>query len=214
MRAIFLYSMATGKSVQITDGMADAISPAFDASGKYLYFLASTNYGLKSGWLDMSSQEHYTRRNVYLMVLSKDEPSPFLPSLVDEPGRELASADSTPAKPARAPMPGRRAPAPRLDTATATRVDLEGIQQRIVPLAIPPGDYGNLLPGSTGTFFFTETPFPSRPAWRGVPPLAVPSRREAVAHVRGRNHRVRRVRRHQEDALRHARQSLEHRRHR
>ena len=163
MRAIFLYSMATGKSVQITDGTADVISPAFDASGKYLYFLASTNYGLKSGWLDMSSQEHYVRRSVYLTVLSKDEPSPFLPSLVDEPGRELASQDSAPAKPARAAAPGKHAPAPRLDTASVTRVDLDGIQQRIIPLSVPPGDYGNLLPGSTGTFFFTETPFPSQP---------------------------------------------------
>ena len=55
MRAIFAYSIADGKSHQITDGMSDAISPAFDASGKYLYFLASTNYGPNVGWLEMSS---------------------------------------------------------------------------------------------------------------------------------------------------------------
>ena len=34
MRAIFLYSIATGKATQVTDRMADAISPAFDANGK------------------------------------------------------------------------------------------------------------------------------------------------------------------------------------
>jgi len=49
MRAIFLYSIAAGKAYQLTDGMADAITPAFDAAGKYLYFLASTNYALKTG---------------------------------------------------------------------------------------------------------------------------------------------------------------------
>ncbi len=163
MRAIFLYSMATGKSVQITDALADAISPAFDASGKYLYFLASTNYAQKSGWLDMSSQEHFVRRDAYLVVLSKDEPSPFLPSLSDEAGRELASQDSTPGKPARAAAPGRRTAAPRLDTASTTRIDVDGIQQRVLPLAVPAGDYANLVPGSAGTFFFTETPFPSPP---------------------------------------------------
>ena len=159
MRAIFLYSLANGKSYQLTDGMADAISPAFDASGKYLYFVASTNYALRTGWLDMSSLEWNVRRSAYLVVLSANEPSPLLPSLVDEPGRELASADSAPQKPARpSGAPAKRAPAPRLDTATATRVDIEGIQQRIVPLALPPADYANLLPGSTGTFFFTEAP--------------------------------------------------------
>jgi tricorn protease len=39
---------------QVTDGLADSISPAFDAGGKYLYFLASTNYGPSTGWLEMS----------------------------------------------------------------------------------------------------------------------------------------------------------------
>ncbi|HEV7703302.1 MAG TPA: protease, partial [Gemmatimonadaceae bacterium] len=162
LRAIFLYSRANGKSYQITDGMADAISPAFDASGKYLYFLASTNYGLKTGWLDLSSEERYVRRSAYLTVLSASEPSPLIANLVDEPGRALEPQDTAPAKPARTP-PGKRAPAPRLDTATTTRIDLDGIQQRILPLAIPPGDYANLVAGSTGTFFFTETPFPAPP---------------------------------------------------
>src|SRR5262249_7296802 len=30
MRAVFIYSLADGKSHQLTDGMSDAISPAFD----------------------------------------------------------------------------------------------------------------------------------------------------------------------------------------
>ena len=162
MRAIFLYSMAAAKTYQVTDGMADVITPAFDAGGKYLYFLASTNYGLKSGWLDMSSQERLVRRSVYLAVLSAKEPSPLLPSLVDEPERPLDSSDSTPAKTSQSvASKSRRAPAPRLDTATATQVDIEGIQQRIVALGVPPGDYSNLVAGSAGTFFFGEAPPPS-----------------------------------------------------
>jgi tricorn protease len=162
MRAIYLYSMAAGKTYQVTDGMADVITPAFDAGGKYLYFLASTNYGLKSGWLDMSSQEKLVRRSVYLAVLSAKEPSPLLPSLVDEPERTLEPHDSTPPKTSQsAASKARRTPVPRLDTATATQVDIEGIQQRIVALAVPPGDYSNLVAGSAGTFFFGEAPLPS-----------------------------------------------------
>jgi tricorn protease len=162
MRAIFLYSMAAGKTYQVTDGMADVITPAFDASGKYLYFLASTNYGLKSGWLDMSSQERLVRRSVYLAVLSAKEPSPLLPSLADEAERLAESHDSTPAKSVRASATAaQKAPAPKLDTATMTRVDIEGIQQRIVPLAVPPGDYSSLVAGSAGTIFFGEAPPPS-----------------------------------------------------
>src|SRR4030067_620259 len=46
LRAIFLYSLAEGKRNQLTDGMAEASSPAFYSGGKYVYFLASTNSAL------------------------------------------------------------------------------------------------------------------------------------------------------------------------
>ena len=87
LRAIFIYSVAEKKAYQITDGLADSISPAFDAGGKYLYFLASTDYGPKTSWLDMSSIDHPTRRAIYLVVLGKGEPSPFLPETGDEPAK-------------------------------------------------------------------------------------------------------------------------------
>ena len=48
-RCITRFSCRTSrpaKSKQMTDGLADAVWPAWDASGKYLWFLASTNFGL------------------------------------------------------------------------------------------------------------------------------------------------------------------------
>ena len=58
-RAIEVVNVETGESKQVTDGLADAISPAWDASGKYLWFLASTDVGLRSQWLDMSTVPPY-----------------------------------------------------------------------------------------------------------------------------------------------------------
>ena len=84
LRAIFLYSIADRKAYQVTDGLSDAVAPAFDASGKYLYFLASTNYALRTGWLEMSSVDRPVTRAIYLAVLSASEPSPFLPETGDE----------------------------------------------------------------------------------------------------------------------------------
>jgi hypothetical protein len=43
MRSVFLYSLEKGESQCITDGMGASFSPVFDKSGKYLYFLASTD---------------------------------------------------------------------------------------------------------------------------------------------------------------------------
>ncbi|HEX6045970.1 MAG TPA: PDZ domain-containing protein [Pyrinomonadaceae bacterium] len=145
LRAIFVYSLADRKSYQLTDGLADSISPAFDANGKYLYFLASTNYGPSTGWLEMSSLERPVRRAIYLAVLSATEPSPLLPETGDEPPPRPTPAE-TPATP---PAP----PAPRPVT---VRIDVNGIGQRIIAVNVPAGEYANLSAGAAGSFYYTE----------------------------------------------------------
>src|SRR5262249_28645897 len=149
MRAIFVYSVADGKARQLTDGMSDAISPAFDAGGKYLYFLASTDYGPRSGWLEMSSLDRPVRRAIYITILSASEPSPLIPETGDEP-------HAPPKNEARDASP----PAPKPDkpgTPPAVRIDFEGIGQRILALKIPAGDYSQLAPGAPGVIFYQES---------------------------------------------------------
>ena len=55
----------------MTDGMSDSLHPAFDKSGKYLYFLASTNSGFNDYDLDMESDERPTSSSVYAIVLQR-----------------------------------------------------------------------------------------------------------------------------------------------
>ncbi|MGH7782835.1 MAG: S41 family peptidase, partial [Candidatus Binatia bacterium] len=140
LSAIFVYSVDEKKTRQITDGLADAISPAFDAGGKYLYFLASTNFGPKTSWLEMSSIDHPTDRSVYVVVLPSDEPSPLLPETGDEP---------KPASVAEAPK-GKAA------ATTAVRIDFAGINQRILPLSVRAANLTSLNAGPAGTFFYAE----------------------------------------------------------
>lgn len=165
-RAIFIYSMADAKSTQITDGMSDAISPAFDANGKYLYFLASTNFGPQTGWLEMSSLERPTRRSVYLAVLSANEPSPFLPEAGDEPG------------------PVVQAGRPRPDSASTGRIDFAGISQRILALGVPAADYSDLAAGPAGSLFYTEPMGESAPGSRRLVKYSV-RERAAVPFLEG-----------------------------
>src|SRR5207249_4576890 len=89
-RAIFVTDVESGESHQVTDGLADAMYPVFDPSGKYLWFLASTDFGLSSQWLDMTSYDHVENFGLYLAVLRKGDPSPLLPESDEE------SAVSTP----------------------------------------------------------------------------------------------------------------------
>ena len=78
-RAIFVANVETGERKQVTDGLADAMYPVWDAGGKYLWFLASTDFGLRSQWLDMTSYDRTENFGLYLAVLKKGEPSPLLP---------------------------------------------------------------------------------------------------------------------------------------
>ena len=175
-RAITLYDVETGEKHQITDGLADATSPAWDASGKYLWFFGSTNYGLNSSVLDMSAYERATTRGLYLMVLSKADSSPLLPESDEEaaragrpprePGREIPNRPDSAAPAARGAAasraPNAEAPdsmpnAQRSTSGKPVRVDFDGIQQRIV--AVPDlalRDYAQLHAGPPGTVFFLE----------------------------------------------------------
>ena len=83
LSAVFVYSLETKKATQITDGMSDALFPAFDKSGKYLYFTASTDIGPRS-WLDMSGINRPVSRTAYVVVLRKDLPSPLAPESDEE----------------------------------------------------------------------------------------------------------------------------------
>jgi tricorn protease len=157
IRAIFIYELASGKIHQVTDGMSDAQHACFSRDGKYLFFSASTNYGLNTGWLDMSSFERPVRRGLYVTVLSKDDPSPFAPESDDEKDEEK-KAEAEGEKPAEAAKEekkdegGEKKPEP-----VKVKIDLEGLEQRILALPLPEKCYYDLQ-SAEGKLFFLELP--------------------------------------------------------
>ncbi len=93
LRVIALYNVETEEQRDLTNGMADSISPVWDESGKYLYFLASTDYALNIGWLDMTSYDRPVTRSLYVAILDKETPSPFLATSDEEEVKEEKSDD-------------------------------------------------------------------------------------------------------------------------
>lgn len=144
LRAIFVHDTESGETRQLTDGNADAIDPVWDASGDMLYLLASTDYGLNTGWLDMTSYDRPVTRALYVALLRDDVPSPFMPKS-DEEGAGDAEAASD----------DRGAEA--TDDAPAVSIDFDGIAGRIVDAPnLPLRNYVDLEPGPAGSVFVIE----------------------------------------------------------
>jgi len=163
--ALFLYSTASGKSTQVTDGMSDVRSPAFDRGGKYLYFTESTNYGTSTSGLDMSSDAFGVTRSVYGLALAADTPSPIAPQNEDEkkPGAK-DKKDSSDERPdmdksdaAKQPDEGDKPEkAEKPEKPKPVKIDLEHLEDRAVALPLPPASYAGLTAGKEGTLYLLE----------------------------------------------------------
>ncbi|MPR32483.1 S41 family peptidase [Salmonirosea aquatica] len=154
LKVIKAHNIDTDETLQLTDGMSDAIAPVWDESGKYLYFLASTDFGLNTAWLDMTSYEHPITRGLYAIVLAKGVPSPMLPKSDEEKLKPEEKEDGKAGSTVGAKKDDKKKkdePAPK-----KIKIDKEDIDQRIVSLGVPLKNYVELLPGPEGTVFYIE----------------------------------------------------------
>ncbi len=176
-RAIFVSNVDTGEKNQVTDGLADAMFPAWDAGGKYLWFFASTDLGLRSQWLDMTSYDRTETFGLYFAVLKKGDPSPLLPESDEDtgvssapggrggrgsagPGRSATGAGQE-GNPEEDTEAGGDQPAtpPRPRTPVIVQIDFDGLQQRIISVeGVPERQYSNLRAGVAGTVYYLEAP--------------------------------------------------------
>jgi len=164
-KQIVAVNVESGAAKPVTDGLSDASWPAWDASGKYLWFLASTDFGLKSQWLDMTNYPFETTYGLYFAILAKGEPTPLLPESDEETGASAASsatrtvrggepvvAEGAPAAPAAAVGADAR---PKAGVTVA--IDFDGLASRIVSVpGVATRSYSKLQVGTAGTVFLSE----------------------------------------------------------
>ena len=164
--AIFISNAETGETKQVTDGLADAVWPAWDANGKYLWFLASTDFGLGSQWLDMTSYDHEENFGLYLAVLKKGDSSPLLPESDEDRGvgsgrrttvpgacvNDTPAATGEPAATETQSLPRAQRPAVNV------QIDFDGLSKRIVAVpGVPERQYSSLQAGGDGIVFYLES---------------------------------------------------------
>ena len=139
-RNIMVWSAGSKITRALSDPLADAVSPAWDLNGRYLYFLASTNVALGSGWANTSSQQARPTFGAYLTILRKDDPNPFPIKTDEEP--------DTTSKPA------------TKDTIAfkGVKIDWEHLDRRVIAMPIPVGEYDGMLAGPKGSVLIISGP--------------------------------------------------------
>jgi len=145
---LYIHDFDRDESSRISDGLADAASPAFSPDGKYLYFAASTNVGPAQFGLDMTSQERPYRAGLYALVLDAENPSPLAPRSDDEDGRDSDEAGDD-------DEDGREEA-----MAESTTIDFDGLFERKVALPGPIGNFRSLAVVRDGSLFYIEGPQP------------------------------------------------------
>ncbi|MHA4809217.1 S41 family peptidase [Flavitalea flava] len=165
-RRITIWSLATGKAAPLSDPMADAIEPAWDRDGRHLYFLASTDVALGSGWANTSAIQAQPSFAAYVTVLRKDDPTPFPLKSDEEPdstkaenktgSKSVAKSESnSDNKTDSKTTAGKTGDGKTKDSTDfkAVKIDWENMDRRTLALPIPVGEYDQMISGPKGSIF-------------------------------------------------------------
>ncbi|MBQ7691268.1 MAG: PD40 domain-containing protein [Muribaculaceae bacterium] len=143
---IMLYDIAARKATQVTDNWFDSNSPVFSSDGKYLIFASGRDFNPIYSKIEWNFA-YGSMEGIYLVMLSKDTPSPFLPAddqvKVGEEAPESDKASDSKKK-------GRKA----ASDDNAVKIDLDGIGNRIVKLPISTGSYGAFACNGTHVWYY------------------------------------------------------------
>lgn len=153
-RQVHLFDLESGVAHAITDGLSDVSEPVFDASGKYLWFAASTNAGPSKTWFAMSNSDADVSNALYLAVLDGSADSPFsrksdeVQVEEDDAEDEEASEDD---------QTDEASEDESAEEEAIAVVHIEGLSQRIVALPLGVGDYENLRAGKDGELYYIRS---------------------------------------------------------
>ncbi len=146
MSQIMLYNITDATSHEITDQWFSSDQPVFSSNGKYLVFTSDRTFDPMYSQVEWNyAYENMTK--IYLVTLSKDTPSPFAPTndevKIEEPKNDKEASPAKEEKNKKEDKNKKAEKAAEPDV-KPVKVDLEGIQQRIIEIPVNAGNYQNL----------------------------------------------------------------------
>ena len=170
---IKLCNVATGETYPATRPVLLDTAPAFDPTGRYLYFISYRDFDPVYDSLQFDLNFPRAARPC-LITLRADLPSPFIPTPQKSDAKEDSKpkkswrtepTDAAPADPAQLGAVGQGTAATSEENPTDTgkktdpviQIDLEGITERVVAFPVPIGRYGQIR-GIKNKALFTVYP--------------------------------------------------------
>ncbi|WP_133470154.1 S41 family peptidase [Paraglaciecola marina] len=144
-RQLLIYSVTERKSYTVTEGIAEIRSPVWDKNGERLYFLASTDYGPKAAWLDMSTVAFNPSFQIYYALLTNKYDSPLLEKSDEEEATQQAGEEESKENSEDAEK-----------SIVSVTVDFENLHKRILPLSKESGHFSQLQTGKSGELFYVS----------------------------------------------------------
>ena len=132
---IYIYNIDTKKSTAATDGWFEVGSPVFSEDGKYLLFTSDRDFNpiySATEW----NHAYTNMSRIYIITLAKDTKSPFEP-INDEV--TIKKEEATPAI-----KDPKTKDKPAVTTDNITKVDIDGLADRLLVLPISAGYYWSI----------------------------------------------------------------------
>jgi tricorn protease len=159
-RQIKVWSAKNDSIYALTNTFADSFSPAWDRDGHHLYFLASTNLALGSGWANTSSITSDPDYAAYIVNLKKEDTSPFKPRSDEETIAEVKKPEVDAKIPSKGKLPEKKVDKDTTKTAgkepVPVLIDFENIERRTIAMPLARGNYRLIIDGPAGTVFIGE----------------------------------------------------------
>ncbi|HXP61004.1 MAG TPA: S41 family peptidase [Dongiaceae bacterium] len=144
--AIFVYDVASSRSIPVTSERINSRNPAFSPDGKWLYFLSDRSFhsAVEQPWGTYQPEPYVPRpTKVYQVAMGIEARSPFQPN--DELAPAAAKPDAPEEKKPDAPADKRTgAPASGKPPGADAPAILDGIQSRLWEVPVAAGRYDQL----------------------------------------------------------------------
>lgn len=155
IQTVNVWSVESGRSIQVTDGLSEMLEPVFDPNGEFLYVLASTDAGPLKDWFSQINIDSPVRFGLYAITLRQDGPS-AAPPQSDEVDIKALSSAAPEAEDKKAKDAAKDSKAKGASKPPLVRIDAIGIEDRIVALPVGVGARHDLRVGASGEIYFIE----------------------------------------------------------